>query len=39
MGIGMYGQMLYVNPEAVLVVAEFSSQLRPADDALVAHTY
>ena len=39
MGLGMYGQMLYVNQEAGLVVAKFSSQFRPADDALGAHTF
>jgi CubicO group peptidase (beta-lactamase class C family) len=39
MGLGMYGQMLYVNQMAGLVVAKFSSQLRPADDVLGAHTF
>ena len=39
MGLGMYGQMLYVNQEAGLVVAKFSSQLRPAEEKLWAHTF
>jgi CubicO group peptidase (beta-lactamase class C family) len=39
MGLGMYGQMLYVSPEARVVVAKFSSQWRPADDVLVTRTY
>lgn len=39
MGLGMYGQMLYVNQEAGLVVAKFSSQLRPAEETLWAHTF
>jgi CubicO group peptidase (beta-lactamase class C family) len=39
MGLGMYGQMIYVNCEAELVVAKFSSQARPADDVLGAHTF
>jgi CubicO group peptidase (beta-lactamase class C family) len=39
MGLGMYGQMLYVNQDAGLVVAKFSSQLRAADEALWAHTF
>ena len=39
MGIGMYGQMLFVSPATHVVVAKFSSQPRPADDAMVAQTY
>jgi CubicO group peptidase (beta-lactamase class C family) len=39
MGLGMYGQMLYVSPAAGVVVAKFSSQRRPADDVLVTRTY
>ena len=39
MGLGMYGQMLYVNQEAGLVVAKFSSQLRPAEEMLWTHTF
>ena len=39
MGLGMYGQMLYVSPAAGIVVAKFSSQPRPADDVLVTRTY
>jgi CubicO group peptidase (beta-lactamase class C family) len=39
MGLGMYGQMLYVSPAAGIVVAKYSSQPRPADDVLVTHTY
>ena len=39
MGLGMYGQMLYVNQEAGLVVAKFSSQPRPAEEALWTHTF
>ena len=31
MGLGIYGQMLYVNPAAELVVAKFSTQQK-ADD-------
>jgi hypothetical protein len=31
MGLGIYGQMLYVNPEARVVVAKFSTQARPDD--------
>jgi hypothetical protein len=38
MGFGMYGQMAYLNQEAELVVAKFSSQPRPADDGLTAHS-
>ena len=38
-GIGMYGQMLYVNREAELVVAKFSSQPRPSDSTTTAHTF
>ncbi len=39
MGLGMYGQMLYVSPAAGIVVAKFSSLSRPADDVLVTRTY
>jgi CubicO group peptidase (beta-lactamase class C family) len=39
LGLGMYGQMLYVSPAAQVVVAKFSSQRRPADDVLVTRTY
>jgi hypothetical protein len=31
--------MLYVNQEAGLVVAKFSSQLRPAEEELWTHTF
>ena len=34
MGLGKYGQMLYVNQEAGVVIAKFSSQSPPSDDAL-----
>jgi CubicO group peptidase (beta-lactamase class C family) len=34
MGLGKYGQMLYVNQEASVVIAKFSSQRRPSDDPL-----
>lgn len=34
MGLGKYGQMVYVNQEAGVVIAKFSSQPRPSDDAL-----
>jgi CubicO group peptidase (beta-lactamase class C family) len=39
MGLGMYGQMVYINQEVELVVAKFSSQARPADDTLAAHSF
>lgn len=39
MGMGKYGQMLYVNQEANLVVAKFSSQDRPSDDPLITLTF
>jgi hypothetical protein len=34
LGLGKYGQMLYVNQEAGVVIAKFSSQARPSDDPL-----
>lgn len=34
MGLGKYGQMLYVNQGAGVVIAKFSSQPRPSDDSL-----
>ena len=34
MGLGKYGQMLYVHQKAGVVIAKFSSQPRPSDDAL-----
>ena len=34
LGLGKYGQMLYVNQHAGVVIAKFSSQPRPSDDAL-----
>ena len=39
MGMGKYGQMLYVNPEANVVIAKFSSQERPSDDPLITFTF
>lgn len=39
MGLGMYGQMVYVHREADVAVVKFSSQPRPADDALVTRTF
>lgn len=33
-GLGKYGQMLYVNQDAGVVIAKFSSQPRPSDDGL-----
>jgi CubicO group peptidase (beta-lactamase class C family) len=39
MGLGMYGQMIYVNQKADVVIAKFSSQPRAADDELTAHTF
>jgi len=38
-GLGMYGQMVYVNREAGVAVVKFSSQPRPADDVLVTRTF
>jgi CubicO group peptidase (beta-lactamase class C family) len=39
MSLGMYGQMVYVDREADVAVAKFSSQPRPADDVLVTRTF
>jgi CubicO group peptidase (beta-lactamase class C family) len=39
MGLGKYGQMLYVNQEAGVVIAKFSSQPRPSDDALTTLSF
>ena len=39
MGLGMYGQVLYVDIERQVVVAKFSSQEHAVDDAAVSRTY
>jgi CubicO group peptidase (beta-lactamase class C family) len=39
MGLGIYGQMLYVNPAAELVVAKFSTQPTALDPAILAHNF
>jgi CubicO group peptidase (beta-lactamase class C family) len=39
MGMGKYGQMLYVNQESGVVIAKFSSQERPSDDPLITLTF
>jgi CubicO group peptidase (beta-lactamase class C family) len=39
MGLGKYGQMIYVNQEAGVVIAKFSSQPRPSDDALTTLSF
>lgn len=39
MGLGKYGQMLYVNQEAGVVIAKYSSQPRPSDDALTTLSF
>ena len=39
MGIGMYGQMVYINREADVAVVKFSSQSRAADDVVVTRTF
>jgi CubicO group peptidase (beta-lactamase class C family) len=31
-GIGIHGQWLYIDPQAKLVIAKFSSQALPVDD-------
>jgi CubicO group peptidase (beta-lactamase class C family) len=38
-GLGKYGQMIYVNQEAGVVIAKFSSQPRPSDDALTTLSF
>jgi CubicO group peptidase (beta-lactamase class C family) len=38
-GLGKYGQMLYVNPEVGVVVARFCSQPRPAIDSLATASF
>jgi CubicO group peptidase (beta-lactamase class C family) len=39
MGLGKYGQMLYVNQESGVVIGKFSSQPRPSDDALTTLSF
>jgi CubicO group peptidase (beta-lactamase class C family) len=39
MGLGKYGQVLYVNQQAGVVIAKFSSQPRPSDDALTTLSF
>ncbi|MFN3628408.1 MAG: 6-aminohexanoate hydrolase, partial [Parvibaculum sp.] len=34
MGIGIHGQWLYIDPDADLVVAKFSSQPEPVQDSI-----
>ncbi len=39
LGLGMYGQVIFVDQGRDLVAVKFSSQVRAADELLLAHTY